>query len=499
MAQLRCVTLIGDSNVKNHMSKNNTRDRPLMSGAQLIHCGRLSLLSTSLGSIRAESNVCILSCVTNFLTSASGSSSSASLRVEPVLGDFVSKISEVAGSRPDVSFLICPPMYRLTPIWYREGLPEVLQKFSDVMKSRPPNCHMMPSFPTPAFEADGVHLTAYSGFEFVLHLFDSMTDVIQKLELPQEALTTVMSESSRVLEDRVMVLEQDHRRLNRKFEMKIAIDAELSDFQENLRNESFLMIQGLPRLPKLEPKEWQVQAKAAVQDVLKRVMGKEYPVVFVQNSTGRGKEARTTYRVKMPSAEISKEIRDKFGDFFNGGKGDTRPPDLKHISVRNAVTAATLARLAILQLLGSRYHDSNPGSKIKAIGYESRPLLKLTPPSSTSDPHPRVQTYNFIEAITSLPTSFSNDEISELLKRISPKLHGSLKPLLVVVSDDMVKKSFPPKGKASVKNPAKGKGASKGATSGSESSSSFKSPGAVSSRSAKRGASESPSGPSAKK
>ena len=130
MAQLRCVTLVGDSNVKNHMSKNNTRDRPLMSGAQLIHCGRLSLLSTSLGSIRAERTcVCIVSCVTNFLTNDSGSSSSASLRVEPVLGDFVTKITEVAGSRPEVRFLICPPMYRLTPIWYREGLPEILQKF----------------------------------------------------------------------------------------------------------------------------------------------------------------------------------------------------------------------------------------------------------------------------------------------------------------------------------------------------------------------------------
>ena len=34
------------------------------------------------------------------------------------------------------------------------------------------NVHLLPSFATPAFESDGVHLTPYSGLEFVLHLFE---------------------------------------------------------------------------------------------------------------------------------------------------------------------------------------------------------------------------------------------------------------------------------------------------------------------------------------
>ena len=186
MAQSRCVTIVGDSNVRNHMNQNNMRDRPLMSGAQVLQCGRLSLLSASLKSVRAESNVCVLSCVTNFLTSTSSGSSSVSLRVEPTIFSFLTKLSEFAGSRPTVQFLICPLMYRLTPIWYREALPEVLQKFSDLLKNRPPNCQMMPSFPTPSYEADGVHLTAYSGYEFVLHMFDSLATVLDRLEMPFE-------------------------------------------------------------------------------------------------------------------------------------------------------------------------------------------------------------------------------------------------------------------------------------------------------------------------
>ena len=499
MSQIRCVSIVGDSNIKRHMNQNNMRDRPLMSGSQLIQCGRLSLFSASLKSIKAEADVCILSCVTNFLTgTTSGSSSSVSLRVESVIGDFLSKICEVAGSRPEIRFLICPPMYRQSPIWYREGLPEVLQKFSDLMKNKPSNCHLMPSFPTPSFEDDGIHLTAYSGFEFVLHMFDSMFAVIEKLSMPQEVLTVAAAVSSRVFEDRVMVLEEDHRRLNQKFEIKVAVDAELSDFQENIRNESFLMVMGLPRLPKLEPKEWQAQAKAAVQEVLKTVMGKDCPVVFVQNSTGRGKDAKTTYRVKMPSAALSKEIRDTFGAFFTGGAKP--PPPLKGISIRNAVTTATLARINILQLLAKRYHASNPGSKTHVVGYDPRPLLKLIPPPTATDKSPRVQTYNFIEAVTTLPVAFTGEEISELLKRISPKLHGNLKPLLVVVSDDMVKKNPPTKSAPKGKSASKGKSAPKGASSafsGSESSSSSKSPGSGTSR--KRGASESPSGSAAKK
>ena len=46
-----------------------------------------------------------------------------------------------------------------------------------------------------------------------------------------------MSESTRVLEDRVMVLEQVHRRLNCKFQFKSVVDSEFLDFQENIRND----------------------------------------------------------------------------------------------------------------------------------------------------------------------------------------------------------------------------------------------------------------------
>ena len=242
MSQDRVYSIIGDSNVKRHMSRHNCRDRPWMSSAQIIPCNRLALFSTALSSVRQESNVCIVSCITNFITARIGSST-LTLKIEPALTGFLERLATGCGASPDVQFLVCPPMYRMTPVWYRDGLPEILQRFSTVMKDRPSNCLLLPSFPTPSFEEDGIHLTAYSGSEFVLHLFDSAKAILSKAQLSVDSKQEAADESARVLEDRVMVLEQDHRRLNAKVELKAAVDAELFDFEENARCEDFIMIQ----------------------------------------------------------------------------------------------------------------------------------------------------------------------------------------------------------------------------------------------------------------
>ena len=148
--------IVGDSNVKRHMSTINCRDRPLMSGAQIVPCGRLVTLSESIKSVRAKVNVVILSCVTNFITGAKNVSTTAALHVEPILTECLQVLSDACAERPDVQFLLCPPMYRSTPVWYRDAMPEILRKFSEALKSRPATLHLMPSFPTPAYEPDGM-------------------------------------------------------------------------------------------------------------------------------------------------------------------------------------------------------------------------------------------------------------------------------------------------------------------------------------------------------
>ena len=116
--------------------------------------------------------------------------------------------------------------------------------------------------------------------------------------------------------------------------------------------------------------------------------------------------------------------------------------------------------MAILKVLGKRYSSSNPGSRVQVITYESRPLLKLTPPESSADR--RVKTFNFIDAIKSLPTNFTPEEYSVIGKQVSEKLFGKLRPIFVVISDDVIKrrnfKSRSGEAKSSESNPKGGKG-----------------------------------------
>ena len=437
MATSRCFSLIGDSNVRRHMNPTNCRDRPLMSGCQLIPCQKLSTLAECLKSVRADSNVCLLSCLTNFLT-GSAETGAIAHRVVPIFQDVLAAVNEASLAAPNRSFIISPPMYRHSPLWYRDGLPEVMTKFSEVMAGRRDHVLLMASFSNPVFDDDGVHLSPYSGLEFVLHLFDEASTLLDSVGSSLSEVSSKTSEVSRVLQDRVMAIEQDHRRLNSAFEKKTAEDAELFDFHENLRMEDWFVISGLSRLPSgLSPKEWQVQATKDVLGVLTILMKKEYPIVYVKNNTGRHKDAPAKYFVQMRSLDDCKLIRDTFGSLFIGG--DRRPAALKHVSIRNRVTPATLTRVAILRVFGDRYMASNPGAHVKVIGYEPRPMLKLTPPEGSTDDS-RIQTYNFVQAIKALPSNFSGSELDQIFREVSPRLYGSLRPLFVVINDDMVKK-----------------------------------------------------------
>ena len=491
MSVSRCFSIIGDSNIKRHMNPTNCRDRPLMSACQIIPSGKMSMMSECLRSVRPESNVCIIACVTNFLTGSEDTGGSVGFRVEPVLMEFASIVAESCQTNPDRAFIVLPPMYRRSPLWYRDGLSEILLKFSGVMKSRAENLHLMSSFPTPELLDDGVHLTPYSGLEFVLYVFDQAGALLDNLESgPSEARSV---EASRVLEDLMVALGQDHHRLSIGVESKTCEDSEMFDYQENIRMESWIVVAGLRRLPEgLSPRDWQVQAKADVSGTLKVLMSRDVPIVVVKNGTGKGKDAITTYNVELKKLEDSKEVRDKFGSFFIGG-GNLCPPDLKGISIRNRVTPATHTRYNILKVLAERYRKSNPGSKVKVIGFESRPLIKLIPPEGASDS--RVMTYDFIQAIKNLPTNFTPEERDFIVNRVSTKCYGKMRALFQVISDDMLKrKSRPPAAEGSGSKDGQGTSGSSGKSgkSGNAGGSGSKS------RTQKRGATSPASGTSEK-
>jgi hypothetical protein len=192
----------------------------------------------------------------------------------------------------------------------------------------------------------------------------------------------------------------------------------------------------MPKLPAgLSGKDWQDQARVAVRQVVSGIIGRSVEVLLVHNATGRGPNAVVTYTAKLDSVSTAQEVRRLFGGFFSGGT-DSRPTNLKKISISNVVTKETRVRIAILKLFGKKYHDSNPGSRVQVIGYQSRPLLRLIPPQGASDRRPR--TYNFIEAVSKLSKTLLDSDLATIATKASPNFSGRLRELFIVLSDDMV-------------------------------------------------------------
>ena len=309
-------------------------------------------------------------------------------------------------------------------------------KFSELMsRDLPSNLKLLPSFPSPILESDGVHLNPISGLEYILFLFDSATEVLDRSTRSDSAQVRHHSEAIRSLEDRVVILEQDRGRINRDFEEKFAIDAEYRDYLENQRHEDHFIISGLAKPSSgLTTQEWQVKVKQDVAGVLTILLDRDAPIRVVHNQTGQRRI--TSYLVKMVDMKDACEARSKFGSFFSSGQ-DRRPPALSGISISNWTTPGTKVRIAILKVQASRYRASNPGSRVQVVGYEARPLIRITPAPEASDK--RLKVFSFLEAVKSLPTNFTVDEKAAIMTKVNPRLYGKLRALFIVLDDDLEK------------------------------------------------------------
>lgn len=148
MSQVRVHTLIGDSNIRQHLNQTSRRASAAIKAAQFIPCGNAAIFEESLKNVRGESSVCIVSCLSNFIASITEGPESITQRIEPVLSDAQAALLEVCAAAPTRQYVVSPPMYRTSPVWYREGLPEILTLFSQLFSTdRPENLHILSSFP----------------------------------------------------------------------------------------------------------------------------------------------------------------------------------------------------------------------------------------------------------------------------------------------------------------------------------------------------------------
>ena len=441
MSITNVYSIIGDSNIRRNMTAMNIASRQALANCQVIDCPQLNNLEGALASVRDTSTVCVFSAISELLVHCDDRGT-VQASVEHVMTSLAGKLGILCRARSGLSVMLAPPMYRTTPLWYRQHLPELANVFSEVFsKDKPPNLFLLPSFINQDILDDGYHLNPVTGLYYLIHLIDESEKLLKLASSGTDDCVKSISETSRSNRDRIVMLEIDHFRLTSQVNKKSAADAEFNEWVLNRSEENWLTIAGLPRLSgSLTRSEWQQAAKPQVRACLLEVVkffkvNIRFEVLVVTNPIKNANARLRLLNVRLSSVEASKAIRDAFSGFFRGGANSpTRPPGLKGIDIRNKVTFESRIRVAILKQLGLNYQASNPGASFKARGFDSRPQLVIVPPSSASDT--RVRTMFFMEAIRMLPVILSDDNPIAIYRVLGGGFQGRLASLYVVLDDE---------------------------------------------------------------
>ena len=109
-------------------------------------------------------------------------------------------------------------------------------------------------------------------------------------------------------------------------------------------------------------------------------------------------------------------------------------PEPMRVSAARMVTGLSgKIRIQILREMGEVYMAANKGSSFKVRGFEPRPLLITYPPKNSNS---RQRTFNFIQAVTTLGSRFSDENLIQIYKVVGNSNPGRLRTLFIVLNDD---------------------------------------------------------------
>jgi len=95
-------------------------------------------------------------------------------------------------------------------------------------------------------ESDGVHLTALSGYNFIHFLFDQSLSILAYHRKSTDLKLSDDHEQLTLQGSRLTVLEQQFSAFRSQKDTEFAAQQETNDWHENLANEHFFVISGLP-------------------------------------------------------------------------------------------------------------------------------------------------------------------------------------------------------------------------------------------------------------
>jgi hypothetical protein len=144
----KIFSIIGDSNVQRNLVDYNCTGREDMRGAQLVPCTSIAIFEGALSKVRDETNVLIISCLSNFLRD-SEPTSEASSRVTSTLEKFRSLLFPYCSTYPDLLVMIAPPQLSRSPTWYFDSFNLIMSLVKSVLMSSCSleNIHLLPSQP----------------------------------------------------------------------------------------------------------------------------------------------------------------------------------------------------------------------------------------------------------------------------------------------------------------------------------------------------------------
>ena len=387
---------------------------------------------------RPESTAVIFAGITELLVN-SESRSTVTASIDPVFNHLKAELTTLCSSRSGINVFVSAPLFRVRPAWYQQHLPMIASQWSSAMTNgKPPNLHLLPCPVNQELSPDGVNLTPVAGLHYVIHLFDQSVDALALISAPDRQMLSVQ-ESVRSHDDRISYLESKHVFLNHRVNLKTAEDAEFNDWVRNRNEEEWFTISNLPRLPQMDNQAWQVAAKKQVQDVLRLVLqanrvNLSFSILVVVNPIKWRTTGPTVYNVRLSSVEASKRIRELYSGFFRHANPVKLPSCLKGVKLRNKVTLNTKIRIQIMRQLGDRYVESNRGASYKMRGYDPRPILVIEPPPGATGP--RFRSLTFTEAVASLPTHFTDEDLLQIFLVAGGSNRDRLRALFVVLSDD---------------------------------------------------------------
>jgi len=83
-------------------------------------------------------------------------------------------LRSVAEEAEQTNFFLAPPTMRSTPKWYGKLQPRITRLIYKNLKEVQPRLSPLPAFlmDSTGLDSDGIHFSATTGFDYVIHLID---------------------------------------------------------------------------------------------------------------------------------------------------------------------------------------------------------------------------------------------------------------------------------------------------------------------------------------